>query len=425
VTAGDFEYAWRRVLDPTTRSELADLLYDLRGARARHHGTPADPGPLGVRALDDVTLEVELEAPTSYFLHLLTVCTARPVPRHVLQAYGGVWADPGRIVTSGPFRLGGWDRGRLLTLERSSTYRGRSGGNAQQAQLMICGDRDEGAWLRAYDRDRLDIVDFSLISAANWDQVRNRYPEDYVTSPAQITQYIAFDVTRPPFNDRRVRRAVAFAVDRDALAGTALRGYGSPATGGFVPPGMPGYSSGIGLSYDPQRGRKLLAEAGYASGLGFPTLEPMRVLGDELADVLEHLRAQLIDNLGIEVSWLDVSRAEAFDPVGSGQPHMYVTAWQADFPDPASFLWDGGWWSGSGWRHEAYAEHLETARHTTNQEERIALYQAADRILIEECPIIPLCYLRRSMLVKPWVSWSRPAGASGWRSWGDLIIEPH
>ena len=151
----------------------------------------------------------------------------------------------------------------------------------------------------------------------------------------------------------------------------------------------------------------------------------MQVLGDELHAVLTRLRAQLLDNLGIEISWLTVSRAEAFRAVDRDLPQMYVSGWEADFPDPASFLWDGGWWSGSGWHHKGYAEHLERARQTTNQEERIRLYQAADRILVEECPIIPLDYLRRHMLVKPWVTRSQPAGPSGWRLWGDLIIEPH
>jgi ABC-type oligopeptide transport system substrate-binding subunit len=347
------------------------------------------------------------------------------VPRHVLEAYGDRWTDPGHIATNGPFRLQEWDHGRLLTLERDPSYRGFSEGNAQHVHLMTCGEGDQAAWLREYDQDRLDIVDFSLLSPAQWEGARNRYSDDYVTGPALITQYIAFDVTRAPFNDRRARRAVAFSIDRDALAGAVLRGYGSPAAGGFVPPGMPGHSPGIGVVFDPQRGRRLLAQAGYPDGLGFPTLDPMRVQGDELSPLLRQLRTQLINNLGIDVSWLDVTRAEAFDAVGHGLPHMYVTAWEADFPDPASFLWDGGWWSGSGWRHDEYARHLEAARETTNQDERIAHYQAADRILIEESPIIPLCYLRRSMLVKPWVSRSWLVGPSARRLWGDLVIEPH
>jgi ABC-type transport system substrate-binding protein len=268
-------------------------------------------------------------------------------------------------------------------------------------------------------------VDFGLVSSARWDELRNRYGGEYFTGPALITQYLAFDVTRLPFGDRRVRRAFAMAIDREELAGVALRGYGSPATGGFVPPGMPGHSPGIGLRYDPESARRLLAEAGYPGGRGFPALEPMPVLGDELRAIVANLRQQILVNLGVEISWRSASRAEAFRILGRRVPQMYVSGWEADYPDPASFLWDAGWWSGSGWHHEEYGETVERARQTTSQRERIRLYQAADRILVEECPIIPLDHLRRHVLVKPWVARSQPTGPGSWRSWRDIIIEPH
>ncbi|MGB5932102.1 MAG: ABC transporter substrate-binding protein, partial [Anaerolineae bacterium] len=284
VTAGDFEYAWKRGLNPATGWSLAGLLYDVKGARAFHQGEVSDPDSVGVRALDDVNLEVELEGPTGYFLHLLAL--GYPLPRHIVEAHGASWTDLNNIVTNGPFRLTAWERGESMLLERNPAYHGRFTGNLQRVECsFLTGQPAE--ILQMYENNSLEILD--SLPPAEMDRARQRYAGEYVSGPFPSTNYIGFDVKRPPFDDPRVRRAFTLATDRGTLADVILRGFVFPTTGGFVPPGIPGHSPGIGLPYDPDQARRLLAEAGYQGGRGFPTVEALATDTPLWASITEYL----------------------------------------------------------------------------------------------------------------------------------------
>jgi ABC-type oligopeptide transport system substrate-binding subunit len=235
-------------------------LYDVKRARPFHRGE-AGWEEVGVRALDKVTLMVELEGPTGYFLHLLA---SYPVPRLVVEAQGQAWTEVGSIVTNGPFRLEAWRRGESISLARNPRYHGRFGGNIERVELLF---RRGGTEM--YKSDNLDVLDLQHLPLPARDHARQQHARDYFTAPHLATYYVGFNVSRSPFDDRRVRRAFALATDRETLADVALRGYVAPGTGGFIPPGMPGHSAGIGLSYDPEGARKLLAEAGLPEGPWF------------------------------------------------------------------------------------------------------------------------------------------------------------
>ena len=137
VTAGDFEYAWKRVLGDHTTFTIPRLLYDVKGARAFHQGEVSDPDSVGVRALDEITLAVELEGPTGYFLHLLANAVTFPVPRHMVELHGEAWAEPENILTCGPFRLESWQPGERMTLVRNPDYHGRFTGNLECVELLL------------------------------------------------------------------------------------------------------------------------------------------------------------------------------------------------------------------------------------------------------------------------------------------------
>jgi DNA-binding SARP family transcriptional activator/tetratricopeptide (TPR) repeat protein len=139
VTAEDFAFAWRRLLDPATRAAKAQLLYDIKGARAFHQGQTSAPDCLGIQVLDPLTLVVELEQPAAYFLHLLACHTACPVPRHVAAKHGLAWTEVGKIVGNGPFRLETWKRGESMVLVRNPAYYGRFRGNVQRVELCFLG----------------------------------------------------------------------------------------------------------------------------------------------------------------------------------------------------------------------------------------------------------------------------------------------
>jgi oligopeptide transport system substrate-binding protein len=254
------------------------------------------------------------------------------------------------------------------------------------------------------------------------DRLRQRYADDFVSTPRFDTWYVGFNVSQPPFDDRRVRRAFVLATDKERLADVILSGYRFPATGGFIPPGMPGHTPGIGLPFDPHQARQLLAQAGYPEGRGFPDVEWLTIL---LADnVLEYLRAQWRENLGVDIPWERVGVTTFVERSVTAPTHVCVASWSANYPDPDDFLRESSFRPHTRWRDETYEQLIEEARRITDQGRRMELYRQADRILIEEAPIMPFVYGRWPWLVKPWVSGfvGSPVGPPLWKH---VIIEPH
>lgn len=422
VTAEHFEYAWKRVLDPATDSPNASLLYDVKAARAFHQGEVSDPESVGVRALDEVTLEVELERPTGYFLHLVAHGPTYPVPRHVVEAHGETWTEVRKIVTNGPFKLESWQLGESIVLVRNPEYHGRFRGNLQRVELSLLEDPSET--MEMYETDGLDILDLWGLSPLEMDRARQRHAGEYVSVPRLATGFVGVDLSRPPFDDPRVRRAFSLATDRETLADVVLRGYCFPATGGVVPPGMPGHSPGIGLPYDPDRACQLLAEAGYPGGRDFPVVDLLVPSFPAFSLGSEYLQAKWRENLGAEIAWEAMEWGMFLDRLDREPPHMFALAWGADYPDPDYFLSVDFLRERTGWRNEAYDRLMEQAKRITDQEERMKLYGQADRILVEDAAIIPLTYDRSHLLVKPWVRKFPMSAIKAW-FWKDVIIEPH
>jgi oligopeptide transport system substrate-binding protein len=420
VTAGDFEYAWRRTLDPASGSPNAGLLYDVKGARAFHQGETSDPSSVGVRAPDDRTLLVELEGPTGYFLSLLAHYATYPVPRHVLEAHGEAWVRAGNLITNGPFRLESWRQGKTMVLARNPEYHGRFRGNLQRVEISF--GIEKSAVLELYeigDLDMLGLVDFP---PSEWDRARRRHAGEYVSAPESITHYVGFDVSRPPFDDRRVRQAFAMATDKTTLTNVVLGGYLFPATGGFIPPGVPGHSAGIGLLYNPDGARQLLAEAGYPGGRGFPKVDACA--RERTRPQTEFLQAQWRDNLGIDITWEIMPWEQYLARLDRAPAHIVQFGWEADYPDPDSFLRTGNVQQRTRWRDETYENLVEKARQVLEQKERLRLYAQADKILIEAAAIIPLTYSWSHVLVKPWVQKFPALPLNQWH-WKDIVVETH
>jgi len=394
LTAGDFEYAWRRVLDPAIGSPHASFLYDVAGSRAFHEGQ-ASWDDVGVRAADERTLVVDLEGPRGHFLQLLAHVATYPLPRHKVEALGGAWAALGNVVNNGPFVLQEWKSGESMTFDRNPRYYGRREGNVQRVQISL--QPEPESVLQLYEQDQLDIVGLSprVINRA-----RHLHAGEYVSLPSPSTYYLAFDVTHPPFDNVPVRRAFSLATDKEGLADVAHRGFSFPATGGLVPPGVPGHSPDSGLPYDPEAARQLLAEAGLPGGRGFPTVTMVASAG-RLVDA-QFLQARWREALGVEVG-LETAKAASDPARGAQLVNITFGGWHADYPDPENFLRVGLPWQLTGWRNAAYEELLADAQRMTAQSERMKAYQRADRLLIAEAPIIPLAYGSWHLLIKPWV----------------------
>jgi ABC-type oligopeptide transport system substrate-binding subunit/DNA-binding SARP family transcriptional activator len=419
VSAADFEYAWKRALDPVTRSPAAHLLYAIAGAQAYHKGDVTDPHCVRVTALDATTLMVELEEPTSYFLNLLAAYVAYPVPKHAVERWGDEWHTPDHLVTNGPFALDGWLPNESLDLVRNPHYTGRFAGNVDRVELSLLSDQH--ANLARYEDNALDVFCVWRLPTTDVEEVRQRHAGEYISRSLLSITYLGFDATRPPFDDLRVRRAFALATNRDALVNLALRGYDFPATGGLIPSGLPGHVPGIALRYDPEQARRLLAEAGYPEGRGFPTVE---ALTTHMGPEVEFLRAHWHQVLGVDITWKKYGQLIAPDDLSALAPKIFRLGWMADYPDPDSFLRACPHIHATGWRNEGYERLVREARRMRDQADRLRLYQHADRILIREAAIVPLTYCRSHNLVKPWVKKYPMSPMHAW-FWKDVIIRPH
>jgi ABC-type oligopeptide transport system substrate-binding subunit/class 3 adenylate cyclase len=427
VTAHDVEFAWKRVLNPATGTprQHADVLHDIKGAEAYHRGDVSDPDTVGVRALNDATLVVDLESPAGYFLQVLTHVVTFPVPRHVVEAHGEAWAQPENMVTNGPFSLAEWRRGESVLLVRNARFRGARAGNVDSVEIALLLNPTWQERLAMYEADEVDALGMGGFPVEQIDRLRQHRADQFISAPMPITRWLCFDVTRPPLDDARVRRALTLATDREVLARICRM---APATGGFVPPGIPGHSPGIGLPYDPEQARLLLAEAGYPGGRALPILRGLvsdsGFWGGGLADYLE---AQWRRELGVEIRW-ERAGVEYDDRVLREQHDLTAAVWGADYPDPDNFLRVGLRHPNPPqrveWRDEEYDRLVQQARQMPDQGERMALCRRADRFAVEEAPFLAICYGQTRILLKPWVKRYAYLIVQ-WSQWKDVIIEPH
>jgi oligopeptide transport system substrate-binding protein len=337
-----------------------------------------------------------------------------------MEAHGERWTDAGNLAVNGPFHLEEWRSCEALVLSRNPDYHGRAMGNVERVHLVLGSDARE--LMAMYEAGILDIIRLDISSPDEVDRARRRHAAEYVSPPVLSTRFMSFDVRRQPFADLRVRQALVMATDRDTLCDVVLRGYRFAAGGGFVPAGMPGHLPGIALPYDPDQARKLLAEAGYAGGGDFPPVEALAAI--DHASTCEYLQELWRENLGVDVAWQLRSPPEVFNRVVTDRPHLTMFRWQADYPDPDSFLRVGLGTSNTGWDSETYLSLVEEARHMSDRAARTGLYSEAERILVQQAPIIPLDYGRDHVLLQPWVHQHRASAVHFW-FWKDISIEPH
>jgi ABC-type oligopeptide transport system substrate-binding subunit len=421
VTAADFEFTFKRALDPATHAPVAGmLLHPVRGAVDFNLGRTTHAAQVGVRAEGDYTFVIELDAPCSYLLQVLSYYVLNPVPRHVVLAHGAAWAEPPHFVGNGPFVLEHWTRGAGMRLKRNPRYHGRFGGNVEQVRLLPQVPPEQEFDL--YSAGELDVVYNWFYLATLIDALRRRHPEEYSRQPRFVVFYTMLDATQPPFHDRRVRLALALALDRTALVRQQSGDYEVPGIDGFVPPGMPGHSPGIGLPHDPEAARRLLAEAGFGAGRPLPPITLM--VGPSRLALAEAIAETWRRELGCEVN-IVVATGSILAAVSAHRPQVALGGWWADYADPENFLrvcvqldLPPGWLP-------AYDQLLEQARSLTDQTERMGAYQAADRLLMESGLIVPILYSPLHMMLKPWVRSFNVPAVKNPGFWKDVILEPH
>ena len=402
VTAHDFEYSWKRLLNPMTAAEYAYFLYDVENAYEYNSGRLKDPSLVGIKAINDDTLQVRLRRPVVYFPSITTFTATFPMRKDIVEKYGDHWTDPGNVVTNGPFLLKEWRHEYSLTLAANRDYYGGRP-RLDAVRFYVIGEGTTA--LTIYETGGLDIVSLPPLAIPHYKNNR-----EYVHHPFLRGYYYGFNVERPPFNDKRVRQAFSMAIDRGDFP-EILKGGELPATS-WIPKGMPAYNPSIGLSFNPAGARTLLKEAGYPGGAGFPEVTAVFSTNPENLLIAQNLQAQWKKNLGISVM-LDNQEWKVFlKTLQTNTPSIFRLGWGADYPDPDNFM--NLFTSASGdnrthWKNREYDKLVEAAVVEQDMEGRKRLYDRAQKILTEEdVPIMPLFTNAQNLLVKPYVRGFRP-----------------
>lgn len=400
LTAHDFEYAWKRALDPKLASEYAYQLFIIKGAKDYFLGN-ASEDTIGIHALDNLTLEVKLQTPAPYFIDLLSSFTFMPCKSEaVISSNDGSWAfSPQTAISNGPFKLKEYRSGDKIVLEKNPFYWNKSAVNLDFINVSMI--NDSSTTLTAYENGEFDIIDSVPVSEIH--KLINDNPNFHVV-PSIATAYYLLNVNVKPLDNINVRKALALAIDRKALVDTVTKAGELPAVS-FTPPGLLDANGNdfhqIAGNYDinPENSnttvaQQLLEEAGYKDGTGFPELEILYNTSETNELLASAIQEMWLKNLNIKVKLVNQEFA-VFQSFKSQSNYQIARgSWFGDYADPLAML--EIWTSDNpinttGWHNIQYDALIKNSK-TASDQERYALFYEAQEILMTELPIIPLYY---------------------------------
>jgi ABC-type oligopeptide transport system substrate-binding subunit len=403
LTADDFVYSWRRITDPDTASPYANLLYYVKNGEALNNGDLKDLTQLGVRALDPYTLEVTMERPTAFFISMTPHYAFTAVPRQAIEAWGDQWVTPEHNVSSGPFRLvkrAAYDR---IILDKWSGH--WDAANVTLTRVIFLPIDEQNTAVNLYKANELyglagggQTVPTSFVKAL-------RPKKDFYVSAEYGTYYYSLNVKRKPFDNPLVRRALNLAIDKQAICEKYL-GAGQVPAYNWVPPGTPGYPYPDAPHYDPELARKLLAEAGYPGGKGFPKIEIFFNTLESHRQIAELVQRMWKEQLNIPVD-LNNQEWQVFQATRERREFDVARdGWIADYLDCNTFLdlyQTDTLNNHPGWLDPQYTKLMEQANSDPDPQHRLDLLAKAEAILLDQMPVIPLYYYASVKLKKPFV----------------------
>ena len=463
LTAADFEYAWKRVLDPALASEYFEIVANyLKNGKAFYEGAAADAtlrswsaaspadrlkaaaglpdqaqkrheaelrklgdaesGPLkellakaaaeaakrpdvgegevGVKASDPSTLVVTLEAPTPYFLDLAAFFTYYPVQRAATQKRPKDWAlSPETFVGNGPYRLKEWKAKEHVLLEKNPHY--WDAANVPGKLVKFLPIENTNTAFNLYEEGKIHWL---TTAPTEYIEELAKRP-DYHSGPFLTTYFYGFNTTRGPLKDRKVRKALAAAIDRDRIVKHVTRAGETPALS-LVPPGLPGYAPASAPAFDPEAARKLLAEAGFPGGKGFPTTELLYNTNEAHKKIAAAIQEMWRTHLGVTVELRNMEWKTYLDHQSKLDFDVIRRAWIGDYTDPNTFLdmftsTNGN--NNTGWSTAEYDKLIRDAQFERDPAKRMEILRKAEAILLDELPIVPIYFYVTKNLWKPQV----------------------
>lgn len=401
VTSEDFLRSWKRVLTPETASLYNYILYPIANAQAFAEGKISDFSQVGVKAPDPRTLVVTLENPTPYFLDLSAFVTFQPVPIDKITELGDSWIKPGNIIGNGAYVLEEWRINDRIRLRKNPHY--WDAANVALETIDVLPIAKAATAFNFYAGGMADILmDKGLAPPQLLDALKKR--SDFHAAPFLGIYFLRFNCSKPPFDDPRVRRAFSMAVDKAILTEKITRAGELPATG-FVPPGLENYVSPKAPGFDPEEARRLIGEAGFPDGNGFPLVTYLYSEGEINEAVAIELQNMWSRHLGIQVNLARQEWKVYLNSMNTLDYDICRSSWVGDYPDPMTFLdmfLTGGGNNRTGWSDTTYDHLINKANGMADAAKRLDLLHDAEKILVDsQAPVCPLFYYVGIQLYDP------------------------
>ena len=412
VTADDFVWSWKRILTASLGSQYPDMLYYLVGAYEYHNGEIDNFDEVGIKALDSNTLKVNLKNPTPFFIGLLSHYSTWPVHKETVLKHGdiddrnGEWTRPGNFVCNGPFQLKTWELNNKIVVEKNPHY--------YDASMVRLNEIHYYPVSNVMTEDRMFRAGQLHLTSSMPTQKCPIYIEEknpnLKIDPYMGTYFYRINTENETLSDVRVRKALAYSIDRQLLVDKVTQCGQIPAYS-FTPPGSNGYQPSTEITYDPVLAKQLLAEAGYSSENPFPKLEILFNTNEGHRKVALAIQQMWQNELGIEVELVNQDWKVYLSREMVGDFQISRAGWIGDYEDPNTFLdlmRPNRGNNKTGWENMEFDALVEEANTINDQEKRYELLNEAEKILIDNMPIIPLYTYVRVYQLSPDVKGFNP-----------------
>jgi oligopeptide transport system substrate-binding protein len=418
VTAQDFIFSYKRILTAILGAPYIDALFILKGAKEYAEGKITDFDQVGVKALDDRNLEFDLIGPTPYFLSAVLHTAWFPVHPSTILKFGRIderdtkWTRPGNYVGTGPVVLKTWKENDVIQVVKNPLY-------WDAARVKLNGINFYSIENYATQERAFRAGQLHKVLQAPLDKVpyyRREHPELIRIDPLEAVYFYRINVKRKPLDDPKVRLALNLAVDRESIVRNITRAKQKPATG-YTPPGMGNYEALDVIHYDPEHARRLLAEAGYPDGNGFPKLNILINTSEAHRAVAEAIQQMWKQELNIDVGIENQEWKVYMESMNGLNYDVARYGWNGDFMDPVTFL--GMWRTGdgnnaTGWSNPTYDRLLDEAAQTADPKKRFAILHQAEQLWLSEPPGVILYWYTAFYLLQPSV-----------KNWNPLALDNH
>lgn len=373
---------WERLLNPKTGSEYAYFLFPIKNARAYNQGKIKNFNQVGVKIGEQGELLIELEQGLFYLPYLFTHPSTFPIRKELIKEKKSLWTNPKNIITLGPYKLERWDHDKALVLVQNKKYYGKK---ASVKKVIIYIIPDETTIMNLYSSGRLDIA--TPLLSRDLPFLRKR--KDHYKHSVLSLYYYGFNVKAEALKDPRMRKAIIHSINRGEIV--QLLNRGDQVLKSWIPEGLFAFNKNIGLSFNPEKSKELLKEMGYKKNSDLPKIQLFYNTTTDHKMIAENIQSQLKRNLGLSVELNNQEWKTYLQRLKTKDVELFRMGWLADYPDPDNFMNLMASFSDNNhtnWKNKTFDKLVLKAMSTEDGPQRQALYNLAQKILVEESAVV-------------------------------------